>query len=373
MGSGMGGGLPAAAGMGSADGTTGQKTEDIYKILIPNKRDTGIPNPGTIFPEMEYICYVMSGKTHRLLDVELYPSIPVGVATDIKVNGEGYGRGLCGRNLPDVQVFNEKKRFALQADQIVSGTPVGLLGETVGAIGKKANFKPWEIIKMQMGGKLQPLFDPTGMARAKEIYEDERLNVRRGMLQDKLEVELQDRMTLGEFVQRRDGLQSMFVPMASSIYDNMVLPQFKSVLNYQYLTGRLPPPPIDVFLNNLRLEIELVSSFSYGQDSEKGTNIMRALAPFELAINADPTILNHINFNTALRSNFAHFELSDLLNTPEEAERNAKLQAMLSGKQKQGQPQGAEKGRQKAAEETAKQQSLHANEVVDSGDYSGLG
>ena len=43
--------------------------ETVIKVLIPNIPTSGIPGGGNLFPEMTHVCYVVTEKTKRLLDV----------------------------------------------------------------------------------------------------------------------------------------------------------------------------------------------------------------------------------------------------------------------------------------------------------------
>ena len=57
--------------------TTGQQTlgrrrpkdKEVLRLYIPNKEWMGVPGIGSFMPEMEYICFVLTRETKRLLDV----------------------------------------------------------------------------------------------------------------------------------------------------------------------------------------------------------------------------------------------------------------------------------------------------------------
>ena len=278
----------------------------------------------------------------------------IGVAKDIQVVGEEYARGLCGRLLPSVAVLNNKKRLSMKAEGKLLGSPVGIEGP--GFVDKKKEtYKENELLRLKAGTKLTPLFDPAAVFRQKQtLYEMDRANLERAMMIDKIQVEMADRMTLGEFTQRRDINGLGFTSFANSHYKHCTVPQLKASLNYAYMSGRLPPPPPEIFESGLTMELETYSTFTYGQHSEKGMNLTRAMAPLGDVFSIQPELLDWINFKSILKRNFASYHLGNSLNTLDEVTRIRKQRAELAnmGKaQGQAQPSAVDKGRDSAIAE----------------------
>lgn len=331
-------GMPVAT-TGTALGTANnpQKTHAVetLRLLIPNTGNTGVPNSGRLFPEMGYICYVMTKKTKRLLDVEMYTTIPYGVATDVRVDGETYGRGMCGRVLPDVGVLNSKKKIELISDRVCGASPLKVTGTGLQRP-ISSELRPFELIPLKPGTNMEPIFDANSMwRRNRAIYEEENLSVKRGMEVDNIEPEYKDRMTGMEFTRRQDTSQSQFLPKSNNIYDQLVHPVLQEALNHAYLVGRLQPPPEEMLLSGLNFRLETYSTFTYGQNSEKGYNINRALAPLGDIPSAHPEILDNIDFNKVLRSQFSHYEMAHWLRNTDEVDqmrqRRAELESMQRG------------------------------------------
>ena len=339
--------------LGTVSSIYHKEAEEVIKVLLPNNMASGIPGAGRVFPEMEYVCYLVTAKTGRLLDVEMYPTIPVGVARDIHVVGEEYARGLCGRLLPSMAVLNNKKRSTLKAESKMLNGPLGLIGP--GFIDKrKRKYKENEILPLKAGTSLAPIFDPSSVFRQKQtLYEMDRVNLEKAMMVDKTEVAMADRMTLGEFTQRRDIGGLGFQSFASSYYKDCILPLLKATLNYAYMSDRLPPPPMELLSGELRFELEMFSTFTYGQHSEKGMNFTRALAPLGDAFSIQPELLDWIDFKSVLKRNFANYQLGNSLNTQDEVARIRRERAEMAALQSQnagggGQPDGVTKGREAA-------------------------
>ena len=309
--------------LGTVEGSVSnyRKVEEVVRLLIPHKTNTGIPNPVSILPKMEYICYVVTVKTRRLLDVEFYPVNPIGVASDIRVVGEQYGRGMCGRALPDVGVLNKKKYYSLLADGVIAQSPVIVAGQ--GLVKPPGEtLKPHQLLHAKTGTKIESLYDLNGMFKRKQaLYEEDNMNVKRALRKDKVEMELVDRMTATEFTHRQDLSQGVFAPMVGSIYKG-ILPILSSTVQYAILTGRLEQPPDEMFLSGLDFKIETFSTFSYGQISDKAMNFTRAMAPFGELFQAQPDVLDNVDFHTALRSNFAQYNVSDFLNSLEKVKQD---------------------------------------------------
>ena len=55
--------------LGTVSNVYHKDAEDVIKVLLPNNIASGIPGAGRVFPEMEYVCYLVTSKTRRLLDV----------------------------------------------------------------------------------------------------------------------------------------------------------------------------------------------------------------------------------------------------------------------------------------------------------------
>ena len=360
--------------LGTAQSGVKRDVEDTIRLMIPNDRMTGVPNPGTVFPELGYVCYVITRQTKRLLDVEMYSDLPFGVASDLRVTGEAYGRGMCGRVLPDVGVLNKKKQIELIADSVTAQSPVVIAGQGLSRpIGKK--LLPFQQIHAKSNTSVAPLFDVDAlMRRTKAIYEDEKLSVAEGMRRDKINLEMSDRMTLGEFSQRRDISQSIFQPQAGVIYTELIHPILKSALNYAYMVGKLPPPPPELLLSGLRFKIETYSMFSYGQNLEKGMNFSRAMAPLGEFPKFQPEILDNIDFNALLRANLANYGLADILLGEAQVESLRDRRAQTMAQQRGGggsQMTGAQKGRQKAEAEAVYRETAAAG--IDDTTIGGLG
>ena len=303
---------------------------------------------------MEYVCYVVTARTKRLLDVEMYPVNPIGVSTDIRVVGEQYGRGMCGRALPDVGVLNKKKYYSLLGDSMTAQSPMVVSGPgLVRPIGDRLS--PYQMVHARTGTTVSPLYDLNSLyKRNQALYEEDNLSVRQALRKDKMEMELADRMTATEFTFRQDLSQGVFAPMVGGIYKG-IRPLLVATVQHAYMTGRLEQPPEEMFLSGLDFRIETHSTFSYGEGSNKAMNFSRAMAPLGDIPQFRPDILDNIDFNTVLRSSLAHFGNADFLfplaKVAQQRQQRMQEQAMLKGGGGAGQVSAEQKGQNKAITE----------------------
>ena len=342
-----GGGLSGASGGNRISSAKGQNAKEIVKLFVPNKDYMGI-HKANFHPEMEYICFVLTRETRRLLDVELYPTKPFGVAQDIQVAGELYSRSTCGRLLPDVAVLNKKKNAELVVDSLVSQSPLVVTGRGFERAPGKG-LRPWQFLHMKPDTKLEALFQNNSLyQRTRSIYESELETLRSGLRRDKMNVTLADRMSAQEYQQRQDAAWGIFQPSANRLFRHMALPILKATLNYGILKGALPPVPEEVVTGQAKMELAMVNGFAYGQASDRGQNLARALGPLAGLIEKNPEVMAGFNAVKYLRSSLADFELSEFTSTDEEVE--AKRQQDM---EREAAGRGAQLGPEQKAEQAA--------------------
>ena len=333
---------------GPANGSQGAgvrtNAKRVLRLYIPNKEYMGVPGAGTFMPEMEFICYVVTQETKRLLDVEIFPSKPFGVAADIRVSGELYSRGLGGRLLPDIGVLNKKKQAELVVDSLVAQSPLVVTGRGFQRpIGQ--SLRPFQMLHLKDGTKLEPLYNNNSLyQRTRSIYESELETLRMGMRKDKMDVAQADRMTAQEFLQRQDSSWGIFQPQGNRVFRGMALPILRAVFNYAIQRGMVSAPPDQLVDGTLSMEVAPVSAFAHGQPSERGQNLARALAPMAGFIEKDPTLLDGFNRTKFLAATLGDHELSEFVSTEEEIQKERQrrveeAQAMRGGGQQRPGPE----------------------------------
>ena len=374
----MGMQFPLYSGLLPGGGNSGQRhsaskaanTKEIIRLWVPRADYMGIPMPSDFFPEMEYVCYVLTRKTQRLLDVEVYPTKPFGVATDIRVAGEGYSRGIGGRALPDVAVLNKKKNAELVVDSLVSQSPLVLEGRGFQKpIGK--GLRPWQLLHIKPETKLGTLYDPNSIyQRTHQIYESELATLREIVRKDKQNVALQDRMTASEFQQRQDASWGTFAAMGNRVYRTLAAPILRATLNYAILKGALPSPPSELQEGSVSMDLQMVSAFSYGQPSELGQNLARALAPIAGLIEGNPRLLDGLDTEKYLKASLASHELAEFSRSEEDVRRYRENMAQMERASRGGgQQRDPEQEARDAVMQGQVQEDIAGERILD---YAGL-
>ena len=295
---------------------------------------------------------------------------PFGVASDIRVAGEAYSRSTAGRFLPDVGVLNRKKQAELVVDSLVAQSPLVMKGRGfVKPIGR--NLRPWQLLHIKENTELGPLFDNNSLyQRTRSIYESELETLRQGTRQNKMDVALSDRMSATEYQQRQDASWGIFQPTADRIFEGMASPILKATLNYAIMQGLLPQPPDELVDGASNLSLTMLSAFMYGQPSERGQNLARALAPIAAFAEKDPEFLESFNKEKFLAASFADLELSEFVRTKSElAEfRQQQMERMRAAKQSTGQIPPEQKAQDQVLQ-TQQQQDIAGERILE---YHGL-
>ena len=378
------GGQPFGFGQGTAMGSEGildpvgvprtgfneTKIRQVLKVWLPNRSWMDFPHNPNFYPEMGYICFNVALKTNRLLDVELFPEMPFGVAQDKRPMGEKYGRGLGHRILADCSVLNEKKAQELRGMGLASGPPTLLRGGKGFIDRKRNNVRPNEIMHVDASTEVSVMADYGRFYQTnRSQYEEELLFLREATGRDRMEVQLADRMTLGEYTQRQDVAWSLYLAVAGRIQRQMAQPIIANLANWLFVTGRMPEIPGSIANGAVMFEVEPYSAFSYSQDSELGRKLVRALAPIQEHIAAQPELLDNINMDAFLRSSMGNFELSRFVPSRKEveAQRDIRMQREIAIKQA-----GQLTPEQRAEESVAQEQATQGLEQS-AGEYVAVG
>ena len=323
------------------------KTKDVIRYYTPNKHYSPIPNKEEFYPEMDYLCFLVTFNTGRLLDVEAYPSIPFGISMGPTVQGEAFGRGLGNLMLPDVSVLNSKKKMEYQADAIQSQSPLLIKGS--GFLKSPGdNLRPFQKIYLHRNTEMSPLYDRAPlMQRAHSTFESELEGVGKGFRKDRIDVALADRMTATEFLRRRDASWGLFAPTAGRVYKQGAKPCLDTTVAWLILTEKAPPMPATLMGGKVQMQLETFSSFSYGQESEVGESLLRAFGPLMELFPDRTELMDNLDADSYLRSSLSRNELARYVPSRDMVRdvREARMRQEMALQKRQ--MTGADKGRNK--------------------------
>ena len=369
---GFAGAITPAAGVytiGTSDGMTnkGDRLKHTLRITVPNNEYMGIPNGG-LMEGMQYVTFVVAEPTNRLVDVEFHPEVPYGAISDKRVSGEYFARSLGSRLLPDVGVLNQKKKSELIADALTARSPIVVAGKGfVRPIGNR--IFPHQILHAHQGTEVNNLYDRTQMMRRnKSAVEDERLSLGEGMQIDKMQMEPKSHVAGGTYTQYQDANFSLFAPQALMLQEKLGISMVEAIINGGVLTGQLPTPPAEMLESEYTYKLVPYSVFSFGQEGQKGQNLLRAFQPISEFIPQMPELLDYFNAGKFLKSNLSRYELSHYINSPEEAHRVAQARmAMRAGAEGQQQLSPEDEARNRKTQQVTEGQLTE----FDVGQYTG--
>lgn len=327
----------SAAGFPGSQQNTNRKIKHCMKIVVPNEAYAGIPGAGILMKEMPYMGLYLTTDTKRLVDVEYYPKAPFGSASDVRVAGEYFARGLGGRMLPDVAVMNSKKKTELESDSLTMQPPIVLKGRGfVNNVGLP--LKPRQLLHVAPDTEVEPLFDNNGMYRRnRSAVEDERLSLGEAVRRDRMIPDLKSHTTLGAYTQEKDGQLGFLAPTGLELHYNVGLPIVEAIINSGIMMGLLPPPPPEMLESPFSYQLVPISIFTFGQESEKAQNLTRVLRPLEPFIQAKPQLLDTFNSAKFLKNGLSRMELSEYVNSDEQAREAMRERLEAMGGQGQGQ------------------------------------
>ena len=352
---GFAGAITPAAGVysvGTGDGISqkGNRIKKTLRVTVPNTGYSGIFNGG-LMPEMPYMTFIIAEETNRLVDVEYHLQKPFAHTADMRVSGEYYARGLGSRLLPDVGVLNSKKSSEMVADALTSRPPLVVIGRGfVRPIGNR--IFPHQVIHAHQGTEVKNLYENDSLVRRnRSAVEDELLTLQRGLQLDKMQMEPKSHVTGGTYTQYQDSNFSLFAPTALKVQENLGVRMVENIINAGIVTGKLPPPPAEMLESQYTYKLVPYSVFSFGQENQKGQNLLRAFQPIADFIPHMPELLDFFNAGKFLKSNLSRYELAHYINSPEEAGRIAQRRMAMQGGGDPGDMSPEQKAVQKRTEE----------------------
>lgn len=354
--------LPSMGGWGFGQNTVGavapfnaggsgtdwlQKTKDVIRYYTPNKSYSPIPHNEAFYPEMDYLCFLVTFNTGRLLDVEVHPTLPFGISEGAVVQGEDFGRGIGNLMLPDVSVLNAKKKMEYTADAIQSQSPLLVKGS--GFVKSPGDhLRPFQKIYLHRNTEMQPLYDRAPlMQRAHTTFETEVEGVGKGFRKDRIDVALADRMTATEYVRRRDGSHGLFAPTAGRFYRQTAKPCLDTLISWLIVTDKAPAMPAELMSGKVKFHLETFSTFSYSQESEVGENLVRAFGPLLEIFPERQDLLDNLDADAYLRSSLSRNELARFVPSKDAVRDIRDFRARQEMAMQRGMPTGADKGAQK--------------------------
>jgi hypothetical protein len=261
-----------------------------------------------------------------------------------KAAGEIYGRGPGVNALPEMKTLNKMAEVTLNGAQKVVDPPLQLPddGFIMPIITKPGGLNYY---RAGTSDTIKPVFNDTRIDFGFQAMADKRTRVREAFYVDQLMMQQGPQMTATEVIQRNEEKMRLLGPMLGRQQSELLRPLIDRVFGIMLRRGMLLPPPAE--LSGKVVDVKYSSLIAKSQKISEGQGIIRtmeAAAPF---INTDPTVLDNINGDQALKT------LGLIYGLPQEIIRTAQEVAQIR------------KGRQEAqAQAMQMQQETHVSDQM---------
>jgi hypothetical protein len=275
-----------------------------------------------------------------------YNEFPYLVPRWSKATGEIYGRSPSYNALPDIKTLNKAVEIGLKAWAKAIDPP--LLVQDDGVIGR-VRTTPAGITVIRNDGAIKPLQIGTNWQITDMKETQLRTAIRQAYYSDQLQLQDGPQMTATEVQVRYELMQRLLGPTLGRFQSEFLNPLIERVFGIMFRAGALLPPPDNI--QEAKMDIEYVGPLARSQRMEEAQAIDRL---YQLAANVaqiDPTIMDNINHDEAIRmrATLLGVPKSILVSREDVADkREAQQQAAMQQQMMMAQQQQAQTGKMQA-------------------------
>ena len=275
-----------------------------------------------------------------------YNEFPYLVPRWSKATGEIYGRSPSYNALPDIKTLNKAVEIGLKAWAKAIDPP--LLVQDDGVIGR-VRTTPAGITVIRNDGAIKPLQIGSNWQITDMKETQLRTAIRQAYYSDQLQLQEGPQMTATEVQVRYELMQRLLGPTLGRFQSEFLNPLIERVFGIMFRAGALLPPPDNI--QEAKMDIEYVGPLARSQRMEEAQAIDRL---YQLAANVaqiDPTIMDNINHDEAIRmrATLLGVPKSILVSREDVAEkREAQAQAAMEQQMMMAQQQQAQTGKMQA-------------------------
>lgn len=275
-----------------------------------------------------------------------YNEFPYLVPRWSKATGEIYGRSPSYNALPDIKTLNKAVEIGLKAWAKAIDPP--LLVQDDGVIGR-VRTTPAGITVIRNDGAIKPLQIGSNWQITDMKETQLRTAIRQAYYSDQLQLQEGPQMTATEVQVRYELMQRLLGPTLGRFQSEFLNPLIERVFGIMFRAGALLPPPDNI--QEAKMDIEYVGPLARSQRMEEAQAIDRL---YQLAANVaqiDPTIMDNINHDEAIRmrATLLGVPKSILISREDVADkREAQQQAAMQQQMMMAQQQQAQTGKMQA-------------------------
>lgn len=246
--------------------------------------------------------YVLADEKH-IIEEGGYQEFPYMIARYVVATGEVYGRSPAMDALPDIKVLNEIEKTTLRTGQRIADPPL-LVGENVSPF----QIRPGSLVPggldVQGRAMVSPLQTGANFPLTLEMAERRRRSINDHFLVTLFQIlaEAPATMTATEVLQRAQEKGALLAPAAGRLQSEFLGPLVTREIGIIARRGALPPPPESwLKAGGAGYEIVYTSELSRAQKAGQGVGIMRTFEAITPIAQVDPTVLDRIDADEALK------------------------------------------------------------------------
>lgn len=241
-------------------------------------------------------------ETGLVLRTSGFEEFPHAVPRWTRINKELYGRSPAMKALSDIKMINSMNKVTIQGSQLRMGPPLQVPDS---GFLTRIKMTPFSTNYYRAGSKdeVKPLFTAGDPGFGLDFIEHVQRIIRRAFLLDKLNIDVGDRATATEVIQKRDEQLRALGPLVGRL-DRELLKRIVDRL-FGIMLRRKLFDDIPEELGDLgELVIKYTSTIARSQLIVQSENIMRAINASVAVIQVQPEVMDNIDGDKLLRHNF---------------------------------------------------------------------
>jgi len=218
-----------------------------------------------------------------------------------KINKEKYGRSPAMKVMADIKMVNSMMKVTIQSAQLAMLPPLqvpdtGFLAPLKLAPASR-NYK-----RGGMKDKVEPLFTGARPDIGLEMVERVSGIIHRGFFLDKFNVDLGDRATTVEVIQRRTEQLRTLGPVSGRMHRELLKPVIDRLYGIMERGDLFDEVPEEIKKD--KLDIKYLSAIAQAQLASQSDNISRAIGASGGVIQMNPEVMDNIDGDAVVRKNF---------------------------------------------------------------------
>ena len=296
-------------------------------------------------------CHVCE-EDQMVVRVGGYNEFPYLVPRWAKATGESFGRSPSFNALPDIKTLNKAVEIGLKAWAKAIDPP--LLVTDDGVIGR-VRVTPGGLTVVRSDGAVRPLQVATNWQITDMKENQLRAAIRQAYYSDQLQLQSGPQMTATEVQVRYELMQRLLGPTLGRFQSEFLNPLIERVFGIMLRAEALIPAP--EIIQGQTVDVEYVGPLARSQRMEESIAIDRLYALAMQVGQIDPTIMDNINHDVAIRSR------ANLLGVPKTVLRGIEEVTEMREMRAQQQQQAQEMAMQQQQAQTALTQNQAVKEL----------